>query len=325
MPHIRVISAGGSEQRRLVESTLAALKKQGYSDVRHQDCGDWGELLTENVGGGLFDERSVIVVEGAEKMEMMPERFEPMLEPPGSFCVILLVHSTKQEADEDEAQSSRRPIPIPKALLAKCVVEKGEKAPAPWAKERDDAVIASVRSNGADIDRDAVVMLKELCSDMAELRSEASLLALRCVLAGRNKVTAADVAEFCMSDGERDLLAFLDGLCERDVKRVRSAFAGLERKGDLIPLLAALHNRMRIAYYQASYGDAAHGFVKAIGASPYASKSAERAVREYGKSGVLRCVMEVIRISVNERSGAGAGWKDLEMLVLGMLASKRRA
>lgn len=323
MPHVRIISAGGSEQRRLVDDALAELRELGHSDVRHQDGGDWGALLTENAGGGLFDEKSLVVVEGAEKMEMMPERFAPLLEPAGAPAVILLVHSTKQGAEDDDDQRSRRPIPVPKSLIDRCVVVKGAAAPPPWSKEREQAAVDAARASGADMDQDAALMLKDLYQDMEELRAESSKLAICCAASGRPSVTREDVAELCMSDGARDLMTLLDGLCEGDVRGVRAAIARMASKDDLIPLLAAVHNRMRAAYYMAEYGAASSHFIKAIGASPYAARLAERAAKRYRREDVSNFVSSVIQISINERSGRGAGWHDFEMLVLELFAGAR--
>ena len=57
MPQLLLIAASGTAQRRLLEETAAALEKEGYTAAGKQEGGEWNSLLSDNMTGGLFDEK----------------------------------------------------------------------------------------------------------------------------------------------------------------------------------------------------------------------------------------------------------------------------
>lgn len=322
MPHVIAISASGSAQRRLAERTMKDLATRGYTDVRRQEGGSWVELLSENMGGGLFDERSVIVIEEAEKLGEMPERCGDMLEGPDAAVVIVLIcRPGRAKSDDDDDAGGKGGLPIPKALLPKCIVLKAAGDPPPWSRERDEAVAEAARDAGAGVDAAAVSLLKEMFEDMSELASETEKVATACVTEGRTRITVGDVESLCMSDGARGLLRFLDSLCAVRPLDVMIALADLRRGSELLPLLSALHNRLRLAYYAAAYPKERSAFFRALGARDYAARQAEAAARSYGRAALHRAVCAVIEINANEKSGRGAGWSDLEIAATELLAS----
>ena len=309
MPHVHVLAAGGNAQRRLLEGTLEKLAAKGYDDVKRQEGGDWPSLLTENGGGGLFGERRAVVVDEAEKLGLLPERYAPLLEPAGAETLILLVCKSESA------------IPIPKPLLAKCTVAHAAE-PSPWSKERDEIVVAAARRHGVSAGREAVSLMKELFEDTGELASETEKLALHCVVAKKREIARGDVEALCLSDGGKNLLKLLDGICAGKEQETLAALEGLRKSSELLPLLSAIHNRIRLALYFAAHERESRLFARALGAKDYAARQAETAARIYGKPAILRFVIGLVAINANEKSGRGAQWHDLDLLVVELLSSK---
>jgi DNA polymerase III delta subunit len=311
MPRVHLLTASGALQRSLLASTLKELASRGYEDVRREDGSDWASLLTENRSAGLFDDRSVVVVEEAERMGVMPAPLASMLEPDSAAVHILLV------SGKPEPQAI-----IPKEFLSLCAVSKAS-APSPWSKERDDIILSAARKHSVAVSRAVVSLLKELYDDVAELGSEAEKLAVICGLNGRREVSVPDVETYCMSDGSRGLLKLLDGICQG--KRVESLASlgeilGGLGGGELLPLVSALHNRARAAYYFAAYPGEASAFIRALGVRDYAARLAESASRIYGREKLLEFTMGLIRINSNEKSGLGASWRDLCILIIDLMS-----
>ncbi|MDR1917184.1 MAG: hypothetical protein LBQ58_11485 [Synergistaceae bacterium] len=308
MPHIHLLLASGAPQRRLITSTLEALASSGYVDVRREECGDWAALLTENRSPGLFDDKSVVVVEEAERMGVMPPRLAPMLESAESRVHILLV------SNKSDAQSI-----IPKEFLPLCAISKAS-TPSPWSRERDDIVCTIAKEHAISMSRDVVSLLKELYDDIGELESEAGKLALICELRGKKSVSLSDVEAYCLSDGSRSLLKLLDGICTGKFIESLISLNEMSGSGELLPLVSALHNRIRIAFYMAAYPHEAVAFARALGVRDYAARLAENAARIYGKSKLLDFVVGLIRINANEKSGLGASWRDLAILIIDLMS-----
>lgn len=312
MPHLHILAAGGNAQRRLLDSTIADYTAKGYEDVRKQEGGDWLVLLSENRGGGLFDEKSLIIVEDAEKMGPLPDSLSDLLDPPGAECVVLLL-----------AKSESSSV-IPKSLIAKCTLSKAAD-PSPWSRDRDDAVLKSAKKYGVSVSKDAVSLMKELFEDMGELESESEKLANYCSMTGQKSVTQPLVETFCMSDGSKNLLKLLDGLCGCKRNETIHCLAAMQAGSELLPLLSALHNRLRVAFHYAANPDARAQFSKAFGVRDYAARQADNAAKLYGKEALLRFTIGLICINANEKSGRGAGWRDLNMLVIDLLSSGKQA
>ena len=72
MPSLLLISASGTAQRRLLEETVADHEKKGYVISGRQEGGEWGPLLSDNLSGGLFDEKRIVIVESAALMAKKP-------------------------------------------------------------------------------------------------------------------------------------------------------------------------------------------------------------------------------------------------------------
>ena len=120
MPQLLLIAASGTAQRRLLEETAAALEKEGYTAAGKQEGGEWNSLLSDNMTGGLFDEKRFVVVESAFTMGPFPEKLASVVEPQ-SDVILLLVYES-----DAKAQPSKF---IPKEILSKCRVVKPVKMP----------------------------------------------------------------------------------------------------------------------------------------------------------------------------------------------------
>lgn len=333
MPRLILISAAVSAQKALLEDVIRKLRSRGYPEPTVHAASDWGTVLTELSGGSLFDDRSVAVVEDADKLGEMPMRFARMIEGEEAASVVILLSCPKTaraKADgggTEGAQTADEPAPkelISKELISKCTVIKAPAAPPPWSKERDAAIRTVAARYGTAVDPDAAGMLKESFSDMGELTSETDKLARWTSARGARTVTAEDVSELCLEDGDRDLLRLLDSICAADAPAVMRALEETARHFELIPLATALNNRLRAAVYIAEYGQNAGTILRAIGSSDHASRMAETAARYYPITALVDYTVGLFRLSANEKTGTGAGRRDLELLTLDLLMSIKK-
>ena len=305
MPHLHVISGTGAALRRFLAQEKTKLESDGYDDISGSQAGDWGVLLSENSGRGLWSDRSAVIVEEAERLGPLPARFASMLEGPGSDNVILLV--CKPDASI-----------IPKDMASRCIVSKVS-SPPPWSKERDEIIYGEAKKFKVGVSRAPLSMLKEMFEDIGELAAAAAMVARVCASRGGREVTEADVEELCLSDGGRNLLKLLDGLCDGNRADCMASLEDLSSRHEFQPLIAALHNRFRLAMYLAMFDDRA-GVVRALGARDYAVRKAEAAARIYGAERLGKFVTGLVRITSNDRAGRGAGWRDLSLLVIDLLS-----
>jgi hypothetical protein len=116
------------------------------------------------------------------------------------------------------------------------------------------------------------------------------------------------------------MLKLLDGICGGRTAECLASLEILSRNAELLPILGALHNRMRISLYAAEFPNERPMFARALGARDYALRHAERAVSLYGREKLLRFVMGLININANEKSGMGASWRDLYILVIDLMS-----
>jgi DNA polymerase-3 subunit delta len=208
---------------------------------------------------------------------------------------------------------------IPKEYAGRCTLSKTS-SPPPWSKERDAIILGEAKKRGVGVSGAALAMMKELFEDIGELASEAGTVAGVCALRGAREISAEDVEELCLSDGNRNLLKLLDGLCAADYSGSLASLEELSARSELMPLLAALHNRFRLAMYLAVFQKEKAGVMNALGAKDYAARNAEAAARNYGAERLKNFVTGIIRITSNERTGQGASWRDLSLLVIDLLS-----
>lgn len=301
-----MIVASGTAQRRLLEETILNYEKKGYPMTSRQEGGEWVPLLSENMSCGLFEENSLVVVDSAVQMGAMPENLLPMIDKDSSV-IILLVYDT------DPSKL------FPKGSMSNFTILKPDEYPR-WPRERQKWVSDLAKSMGIKIDFNAVALIVELLDDPEEIRGQLKALSL---FKRTGTVTMQDVDSFCLDDGSKDLLKILDGLCSCDYKGVMKSFYSISRNGELMPLISAIHNRMRLAMYNATNPRCAAMYAKALGAKDYAWRMASLATKNYPSDSITDFSLGLICMNIAEKTGKSAGWNGLETLLITFLSSKK--
>lgn len=302
MPELRLVVATGTAQRRLLEETSRELEKNGYTISARQEGGEWQPLLADNMSGGLFDDKRCIIVEEAETLGALPEKFAPMIKNDASVIIVLVYSSEPTKL-------------IPKEILKNCKTVKPAAYPR-WASERQRWAENLAREMGVTLAKDAAALIVELTEDPEEIRGQLVTLS---ALKRDSAISVSDVQQFCLDDGSNNLLRLLDGICSGDCVtaiKTLNAMQKTAQSGDLIKLTSALHNRFRLAMYGAIYPRLASNFKQALGARDYAWRLAQDAARRFGAKAVFRFVLGILKLNAGEKSGTSNGWKELEFLVI---------
>lgn len=305
MPALHLIVASGTSQRRLLQETVLKFEKKGYVLGSSQEGGEWATILSDNMSAGLFDEKKLVVIDSALIMGAMPEKLTSMVEVDSSVIIILVYDSDPSKL-------------IPKEVLRKCTVLKPAEFPR-WAREREIWVANLAKTMNVSINRDGISLIVEMLEDPEEVRGQ--LISLS-ILKKQSEISAKDVEDLCFDDGSRNLLKLLDGLCKGEKVISLKSLHAIAKSGDLIPLVSALHNRMRLAWYTASNPKNGALFAKALGARNYAWRMAGMAARRYSSKNIAIFVTGLIRLNIEEKSGTGAGWASLETLIISLLGDK---
>lgn len=302
MPELRLIAATGTAQRRLLKETCGQLEQKGYVMSARQEGGEWQSLLADNLSGGLFDENRYVVVEEAENLGMLPEKLCSMIEADASV-VILLVSAVEPSKI------------IPKEILKKCKILKPDVYPR-WPNERQRWVENLARGMNINLAHDAAALMIELTEDPEEIRGQLRTLS---GFKRDGQISVNDIRQFCLDDGNNNLLSLLDGICKGDYVTVLKTLASMQKdaqSGDLIKLTSALHNRFRLAMYSSVYPRIAVDFKEALGARDYAWRLAQEAGRRFGARAMFRFVTGLLKLNAGEKSGNTNGWHELEFLVI---------
>lgn len=307
MPSLHMIVASGTAQRRLLEETIASYAKQGYALSSRQEGGEWVSLLSENMSGGLFDDNRLVVVDEADQMGALPKKLLPLVERESSVILLLVYAKSPSKL-------------FPKDVLNKSKILKPEEFPR-WPNERQRWVNSLARKNKIKINSDAVALIVDLMDDPEEIRSQLKSLGQ---LKHGDIITLEDVDLMCLNDGSKSLLRILDGLCYCKVHDVMKNFYMLKRNGELLPLISALHNRMRLAWYHAENPTSSAEFSKALGARNYAWRQASNAAQIYPKTALKEFSFGLIRLNIAEKSGTGAGWSQLETMLIKLLSNYKK-
>jgi DNA polymerase-3 subunit delta len=233
---------------------------------------------------------------------LFPENLDPMVDP-DSQAVLLMVY------DSDPAKV------FPPQTLKKCEIIKARPFPR-WPRERMMWTMDLAKEMKIKIDRDAAALIIELTEDPEEIRGQ--LLSLSLLKKG-GTVNTSDVENMCLDDGTRNLLRLLDGICSGDHITTLKSLNAISKSGDLIPLVSALHNRMRLAWYASMHPRKGSLFADSLGAKNYAWKMAGNAARKYSAGSISRFVLGLIKINIDEKSGTGSGWAGLETLVIELM------
>lgn len=308
MPHIIAIEASESQRRQLSEK-IQELTKKGWplnGRFDSEKFGSWQALFENAITPGLFVERELIVVEGADSFGLFPDELANFLEDDKSDCVIILVLN----ADSKNL----------KHVKDKIEIIKPEPQVPHW--KRQDWLMELAKQEKFAISKEAAQLLGESIESQEELRSELNKLAL---YADGREISVDDVESLSFDEGGRAQIIFLDSVCENKPGEVARVLKYL-KEGSVLPILAALTNRLRpamiLSCFQGQYqGDA----LKSCGYDPakksYALMKSRSAVRNFGDEAIKRFMARSARLSFLEKTNMAEGWEGFE-LILWELMSK---
>ena len=308
MPHLMIVSAAGTSQRRLVSDTVAREGKIGFSLSSRREGGEWNELLSSETGFGLFEAKRLVLVEEAHELGKFPLGMESLLEGSESWTHILLVYPEEPRSLFD------------KGIHQKLTWLKAEEIPR-FGAARQRWLEAKARALGLSLSPEAMSLLLDTVEDPEEMLSELSKLK---DFSRGGLIGVEDVRILCFDEGEKALLQLLDGLCEADRNKVIEAFRHVRRR-ELIPVVAALHNRFRLALYRSclTSSRSRKSAGEALKARPYQDRQAEQATRHYSREALSALIRDLCAVNIGEKTGNRGGWVKLEMILLDFLASSR--
>lgn len=300
MPALVLIAAPAGAQSRLRTETLSAYEKKGYVLDRRLEAAAWPELFEEALTPSLFIPRRIFEVDDGRSLGVLPNKYKKNVER-GDADVIFLIHSDK---------------PLQKELgdVFKLALSVPYEAAPYWPNQRTSWLQKLVRAAGCSIDAAAAALLVEWIEDEEELRSEIDKLSKA---APNKRITVQLVNSLSMDEGGKEMLRLLDAVAKVDVAAVVKSLGSLREEGELIPILAAVHKRVRGAMFIAQLGDAGAG---ATHLTNFQTKTAHAMARVYGPTLLSLWLGELIRLSWSERNGEGEGWEGLEKLVLAVMS-----
>jgi len=301
VPQLKALTAGGPSGRQLLEETLEELASEGYTRAGTVEGGQWSVVISSGRTGGLFDEKRITVVEGAELLGPFPDTLLPFLEQDGASEVILLVY-----------ESAPAKVFSPEARKKIAFLKAEKTSLAPW--ERKGWITDLARKMEISISDDAASILAEMIDDPAELRSE--LEKLGAYTAG-SVVDEKTVRNLSFDEGRSGMLAFLDGFCRGNASAVFSNLERMKKEESVLPLLTALYNRIRPALYLALFPGKGGEWVKLVlQIKEYPLKMSREALRHYPKEALSDLASGLLALSWKEKTSAAEGWFGFEALLV---------
>ncbi|PIE55367.1 MAG: hypothetical protein CSA35_01355 [Dethiosulfovibrio peptidovorans] len=296
MPHLVVVSAAESSQRRLLLDTLKNHRDRGYELFGRIEGGRWIDLFADAMTGGLFASRTVRVVEDAESMGAFPRELLPSLEGNDADSVFILVYGKRRSY-------------LPREVLSRCTVLEAETVPF-WPSKRADWLRQKAQNAGIDLKGDGASLLVDWVEEPEELLSTLDFLGQ---FVQDGPVDRRIVEMLVVNQQGRGMLKLLDGVSSRRAGICLEGLVELRAEGELIPTLAALHKRLRFALYMSIIPS---GAAKALSMTAYQARQARDAAGRYARRELADFLAGIIGLSLAERTGDGQGWSGLERLVL---------
>jgi DNA polymerase-3 subunit delta len=312
MPRLIAIE-GHESQRRKLEELLTELSKKGYVLTGKFEAvsveGGWPEVIAASRNRGLFDDKRMTIVEGAELLGAFPLALSGYLDGDGADDVVVAVFG-----------GDTKKI-FTKESLEKIAFIRPDPSVSPWG--RRDWLMGLARAQGAKLDAAAAALLTESLESQEELRAELDKLAL---YANGGMITVDVVRNLSFDEGGNALLRFLDGVCQARHGDVLNALRHLRSEPSPLPLLSALYNRLRPALYIACTSPRTEAkALAAIGATrEYALRMARNALDRFGRESVKRFMLSLIRLSYLEKTSAGEGWIGFETALWRLMGAERR-
>ena len=307
MPHITAIEYSEAQRRQLAE-LLEGLAKKGWplsAKYDAQTFPSWQELFSTIIQPGLFAEREAVVVEMAEALGEFPETLASLLEDDKADTQIILVFSTDTKTL--------------KAITKSITVIKPEAQIPPW--KRQGWLLDLAKSEKFKLSADAAQLLADSIESQEELRNEVLKLGL---YAEGREITQSDVEALSFDEGGRAMMMFIDGICDNKPRDVARAIRFL-RSDSILPILAAITNRLRPALIMSCFPERQHTeALKAADNDPvkkkYAVGKSRSALKNYGAERIKRFMLGAIRLSFLEKTSRAEGWQGFELIIWELMA-----
>jgi len=240
VPALIVLTASRSAQREILKETMAELFAKGFTLTNKSEGGEWDTVFPSLLTPGLFEGKNIWLVEDAESMGAMPERFSALVEPfDNASSVLILVY-----------EGSPSKFLSKETLISARVIK--ETPPPRWDSEKKQMLNHLARDLDVHITPEGLSLLVDLFQDPAELKNELCKLAFA---TERKDISEEEVRQFCLDEGTGSLYKFLEGIYERDIPLVVDSLRRLElNQTDLLYVLGALYNKLRLASYLCIYG-----------------------------------------------------------------------
>jgi len=311
VPSLLAICSKEPAKSRLLQETLEELSRKGFSVAGRTEGYNWWDLFSTATTGGLFDEKSIYIVDSPEAMGIFPSPLSTQIEPKESAStIILLLYESEVEKH------------LPREVIKMSTIKRPEKVPH-WTTGRIEWIKRIIRGTRVKWAKEAVFLLEEWIEDPEEIKSEIHKLE---TVALDGVVTEKLVKDLCIDEGGKAFLNLLDGLCEGKVFAVIKSFKRIKMEMDVLPVISGLHRRMRLAMYLADYEEKEkEELLRIFGAKPYQAQKALNASRIYGAKSLRKFVLEMIKASCINKSLPSGAWEVLEMAILDLLNSKKRA
>jgi DNA polymerase-3 subunit delta len=312
MPRLIAIE-GHESQRRKLEELLSDLSKKGYVLTGKFEAslssGGWPGIIAASRSGGLFDEKRITVVEGAEQLGAFPPSLADFLENEADDVVVAVFGGDTKKV-------------FVKEVTPKITFVRADASIPPWG--RRDWLLNLAREKSCRLENAAAALLAESLGSQEELRAELEKLAL-CAPEGE-PITVELVKRLSFDEGGNALLRFLDGVCQGRPKDVLNALKYLQADTSPLPLLTALYNRLRPALYIACVSPRAEGkALSVLGAREYALRMARSALEHFGGENIKRFMLSLIRLSYLEKTSAAEGWIGFEVALWRLLSGNAEA
>lgn len=312
MPHLFVVNAAGSSQRRLLSELLKIYAEKGYETGRRIEADGertWQDIFASQRTKTLFTVPAITVIESAGALGPFPETLERFLEEKDAEAVLIAVY-------EGDCKKY-----FPKGVLSRLSLREATEPPR-WGEARRRWIDGIASEENVRLEREAGALLGEWFEDQEELRSEIRKLG---IASGGASVESSLVRALSADEGRKALLDFLDGFCRNDRRAVLGALEVLRRRDEVLATATAFYNRIRGAMYLALPEGKVdrESVAKALGMRPYQRRLAEEAVSRYAPE-TLKCVVaETAAFTCREKWGKSAAWNDLELIVLGAMSDGR--
>ena len=301
MPHIIAIENSESQRRQLNEK-IKELEKKGWplnSKNDAQNFGTWEKLFENAITPGLFSQRELIVIENAETLNEFPESLSNFIEDDKADIILILIFNGDSK--------TLKPIKNFITLI------KPEAQIPPW--KRQEWLIKLAKEKNFSLAPNAAQLLGESIESQEELRGEIDKLSL---YAEGREIKINDIENLCFDEGGRAQLIFLDGVCANNYNDVARALKYL-RTQPLLPVLAAITNRLRPALIISCFNTNVEGALKAIGfdvtKKNYALNKAKTALKNFGSEKIKTFMIKSARLSFLEKTNRAEGWQGFELII----------